>query len=528
MTVEHTTCPSPAPTAAPPSSPSPPAPTTSPAAPAASPAAAAASPLRGSPVDWPGPPREPWPAGVHPVHADRDTPAVGGTDGADLPGTAGAGGHATGRLLALAAPDLLGHHRRCGPLPWRGPGGYLLRELHDAGLTGRGGAAFPTWRKLAAVTEAAYPVAGDRLSRRRAGAGGGTGRPRSGGTPVVVANAAEGEPESVKDVTLLAAAPHLVLDGVQLTAEAVGAGDAFVYVKAGSAAAAVVRRAVAERRAAGWDRCVIEVREAPVTFLAGEASAVVAALEGATARPRAHWRPLADTGLHGRPTLVHNVETLAHLAMIARWGSAWFRAVGTADEPGTLLVTVTGAVAAPGVVEVPYGTALGDLVGSRGGAVEPVGALRIGGYAGIWLPVAAGPAVPMSREGLAPWGATPGPGIVSVLPARACGLAETARLVTYLAAQNAGQCGPCVSGLPQLARSVAAMARVAGQDTAPDGENPAQAASRALRLAALVSGRGACHHPDGAARIAHSALRTFAADIRAHTQGHCLGSAHPS
>ncbi|CAJ62594.1 Putative oxidoreductase [Frankia alni ACN14a] len=346
--------------------------------------------------------------------------------------------------------------------------------------------------------------------------------------PVVVANAAEGEPESAKDATLLAVAPHLVLDGVQLAAEAVGAADAFVYVKAGSAAAAAVRQAVAERRAAGWDRCGIEVREAPATFLAGEASAVVAALDGAAARPRAHWRPLADAGLRGRPTLVHNVETLAHLATIARWGAPWFRSVGTADEPGTLLVTVTGAVAGPGVVEVPCGTPLGALVGSRGGAVEPVGAVRVGGYAGTWLPGAVAAAVPMSREGLASWGATPGPGIVSVLPAHACGLAETARIVAYLAGQNAGQCGPCVSGLPQLARSVAGVAGIAGRDTAPDGENPTQAASRALRLAALVAGRGACHHPDGVARLVHSALRTFAADIRAHAQGHCLGSAHPS
>ncbi|WP_236706343.1 NADH-ubiquinone oxidoreductase-F iron-sulfur binding region domain-containing protein [Frankia sp. ACN1ag] len=497
---------------------------------------------------------EPWPAGVHPVRGVGDAPSVAGTAGttnppgtagttnppgmpgaADLPGTVramnlpdtvGVGGHAAQRLLALAAPDLLGHHRRCGPLPWRGPGGPLLREIHDAGLTGRGGAAFPTWQKLAAAAQAACPPGADRPGRRRGGTGGGTGRPRAGGTPVVVANAAEGEPESAKDATLLAAAPHLVLDGVQLAAEAVGAGEAFVYVKAGSAAAVAVRQAVAERRAAGWDRCGIEVREAPATFLAGEASAVVAALDGAAARPRAHWRPLADTGLHGRPTLVHNVETLAHLATIARWGAAWFRSVGTADEPGTLLVTVTGAVAAPGVVEVPYGTPLGDLVGSRGGAVEPVGALRIGGFAGTWLPGGVAPAVPMSREGLASWGATPGPGIVSVLPARACGLAETARIVGYLAAQNAGQCGPCVSGLPQLARSVAGMAGVAGRDTAPDGENPAQAASRSLRLAALVAGRGACHHPDGVARLVHSALRTFAADIRAHAQGHCLGSAH--
>ncbi len=423
-------------------------------------------------------------------------------------------GTSTARLIGAATTDLAEHHARCGPIPWRGPGGALLRDLRDAGLTGRGDAAVPTWRELATTAEAA--------GRRAAAGWPRDGAAHPGGPPVVVANAAEGEPESAKDTTLLTAAPHLVLDGVQLAAEAVGATEAFVVVAPGLGAQAV-RRALTERHRAGWDRCPTRVHELASTFLAGEASAITAALAGGAPRPHDHWRPLAEQGPHGRPTAVQNVETLAHLGTIARWGAGWFRAVGTPDEPGTFLVTVTGAVRTPGVVEVAGATALAAVIDVAGGASEPVGALRVGGYSGTWLPAGAA----LSRPALSAGDGAPGPGIVTVLPADACGLAETARIVDYLAARGAGQCGPCVSGLPQLALAAASMAAVAGRDPAVRGEDPATAASRALRLSALVGGRGACQHPEGVARLVRSALRTFAADIRAHTEGYCRGACAP-
>ncbi|ORT48835.1 SLBB domain-containing protein, partial [Frankia sp. KB5] len=442
----------------------------------------------GSPEAQPGWGREPWPAAMHAV---RPAAGAGGLPAHHVP---------AGRLLTAAASDLAAHDRQCGPLPWRGGPGRLLPEIHDSGLTGRGGAAFPTWRKLAASAEgtcldgshsgSAHRGSTHRGSQHR-NAGHRADRYRSSAHPVVVANAAEGEPESAKDVTLLTVAPHLVLDGLQLAAEAVGADDAFVYLKPGPAVTAV-RRALAQRRAAGWDRFTVQIREAPETFVAGEASAVIAALEGGAARPRAHWQPLAEAGFHGRPTLVQNAETLAHLALIARWGASWFRSVGTAEEPGTFLATVTGAVAAPGVVEVPFGTPLGTLAQLAGGFTEQVGAFRVGGYSGAWLPGGPGATIAMSRAALAPWGAAPGTGVVAVLPARGCGLVETARIVGYLAAQNAGQCGPCVSGLPQLADAVAGMARTDGGSGGPvqGAGDPGQSAIRALRLAALVAGRG--------------------------------------
>ena len=121
---------------------------------------------------------------------------------------------------------------------------------------------------------------------------------------------------------------------------------------------------------------------APDAFIAGEESAAVARLSGGPALPRDKARMVVTAGVRGRPTLVHNVETLAHLALAARRGAQWFRQTGTADEPGTFLSTVSGAVAHPGVYEFGYGVALGDLLAAAGGTTTPAQAVLIGGYHG--------------------------------------------------------------------------------------------------------------------------------------------------
>ncbi|WP_433720823.1 NADH-ubiquinone oxidoreductase-F iron-sulfur binding region domain-containing protein [Actinoplanes sp. CA-051413] len=363
----------------------------------------------------------------------------------------------------------------------------LVEVLRAAGLTGRGGAGFPTWRKVEAVR-------------------------RAGGTAVVVANGAEGEPASGKDRALLAYQPHLVLDGLQLVAGALGARTARLYVAAASADG--VRAALAARRGAGLDPVPVTVTVAPQSFVAGEESAVVAAVSGRPAVPADKLVRITDSGVGGAPTLVQNVETLAHLALIARHGPGWFRAAGTPDEPGTFLATVGGAVRAPGVIEAGYGVPLGDLVDAAGGATAPLQAVLLGGYHGGWVP--ARPGIEVSRAALTPLGASPGAGIVLALPAHVCGLAETARIAGYLAGEVAGQCGPCVNGLPRLAATLGDLAHHRARPGLP---------AEVRRLAALVTGRGACRHPDGTARMIISAMRAFEADVTAHLAGHCLAVA---
>jgi NADH:ubiquinone oxidoreductase subunit F (NADH-binding) len=351
----------------------------------------------------------------------------------------------------LAEPDRT-------PLPALGRD-ELIGLLREAGLTGRGGAGFPAWRKLAAV--AASP------SR-----------------PVVIGNGAEGEPASAKDRTLLRYRPDLVLDGLRLVAAALGARSTHLYAKEGTFKG-------------------VTVHTAPPGFISGEETAVAAAIDGRPARPADKLMRLPSKGV-----LVQNVETLAHIALIARYGPAWFREAGTPGEPGTFLATVSGAVAAPGVVEAGYATPLGQLLAAAGGPVAPLRAVLIGGYHGGWVPAHLG--LPVSRAALTPYGASPGAGVVIALPAGVCGLAETARIAGYLAGEVAGQCGPCVNGLPRMADTLRAL--VAGRAEKSEVE----------RLAALVTGRGACRHPDGTARMIATALRTFHDDVRAHRAGHCL------
>jgi NADH:ubiquinone oxidoreductase subunit F (NADH-binding) len=390
-----------------------------------------------------------------------------------------------GRLLSSGARDLDTHLRQTGPLPWAGGPGPLAELIESSGLTGRGGAGFPSARKLTAV------AAGSRA--------------------VVVANGAEGEPLSSKDRVLLTRAPHLVLDGLQLVAEATNAAEAYAYVP--SDLADGIRACIAERH--GVDRVAVQVCSAPDRFISGEESAVVARLSGGLALPRDKSRMVVTAGVRGRPTLVHNVETLAHLALAARRGPAWFREVGTPQEPGTFLATVSGGVAQPGVYEFAHGVPLGGLLDVAGGPSAPLQAVLVGGYHGAWVPWPAAAGAPVSRAGLAAFGASPGAGVIAALPASTCGLTQTARILSYLAEQSAGQCGPCLNGLPALAEAFERMVGMPGWPGAPGALVEVQ------RLTGLVEGRGACHHPDGTVRLARSALQTFAHDIAAHRAGGC-------
>lgn len=393
------------------------------------------------------------------------------------------------RLLAAGWQEFGVHLERVGPIPWASSAEQLIRLLADSGLSGRGGAGFPSARKLAAV------AAGQRA--------------------VVVANGAEGEPLSSKDRRLLTSAPHLVFDGLQLLADALGAAQAFAYVPGDLVDP--LRAALIERR--GVDRIEVALVAAPDSFISGEESAVASKLSGGLPLPRDKTRMVVTAGVRGRPTLVHNVETLAHLALAARVGPDWFRSAGTAEEPGTFLATVSGAVIHPGVYEFEYGVGLGQLLAEAGGPSATLQAVLIGGYHGAWLPWPAAAGAPVSRAGLAPLGASPGAGVVAALPMNSCGLVQTARILTYLAAESAGQCGPCVNGLPRLA---AAFDRLVGE---PGWPSDPVAIGEVERMAGLVVGRGACHHPDATVRLARSALLTFADDIEAHREGGCVTGA---
>jgi NADH:ubiquinone oxidoreductase subunit F (NADH-binding) len=398
------------------------------------------------------------------------------------------------RLLAgigAQPADLRCHERQYGPMPVLRRAGRLIDVVEASGLTGRGGAGFPAGRKMRSV--AAGP-----------------------GSKVLVANGAEGEPASLKDRLLLSRLPHLVLDGMTLAAQAVGANEAHLCVH-GTEDGLLDRLdlAVQERLAAGVDPVPIQLTGIPGRYVSSEQSSIVQFLNGGPAKPTFSPPRPHEQGVHGNPTLVHNVETLAHLALIARYGDRWFRGAGVPSAPGSMLVTVSGAVARPGVYEVEMGTPIGQLVGLAGGPAEPLQALVAGGYFGAWLPVQVAWPVPMTHASLKAAGGALGAGIVIALPASSCPIAETARVVRYLAEESAGQCGPCVFGLPALANALADLAYAGGGDGGVE---------QVATLLPLIERRGACRHPDGVTQLVRSLLRAFPGHARGHEQsGSCEG-----
>ena len=380
------------------------------------------------------------------------------------------------------------HLQLHGPLSGRLDPRSLLDAVEHSGLRGRGGAGFSTALKLRAV-------AGRR------------------GRKVVLANGAEGEPASGKDKVLLRYVPHLVLDGVEVAARAVGAEQAIVAVsRTAPGELAGLQSALRERGRSGPVEITIE--PVPEAFVAGEETALINAIASGLPRPTATPPRPFERGIYGRPTLVQNVETLAQIALIARHGAAWFRAVGTRDDPGSVLVTLSGAVLRPGVYEVPLGISLADLVAEAGGATHPPRAVLVGGYFGSWLDAGTALTCDLSEASLGAAGAMLGARVIVVLPEGTCALAEVARVSRFLADESAGQCGPCVHGLDAVAHTTAALLRTESFD----GE------VRIRRWLDQVEGRGGCRHPDGAARFIRSALDVFAEEVALHMRGEpCSG-----
>ncbi len=396
----------------------------------------------------------------------------------------------TPRLLAPSPADLAEHVDRYGPLPAlgsRAERAAFIEAVERSTLRGRGGGGFSAGRKLRTV--AAH-----------------------GRHTLVVANGAEGEPASHKDAVLLTRAPHLVIDGAVLAARAVRADEVFVVVdRENRSAHQAVTTALAQRVAGAVDRLPVRVVGVPSRYVAGEESAVVNFLNGGPAKPLATPPRPFDRGVRGRPTLVQNVETLAHLALIGRYGVDWFQSVGPLDESGTMLVTVSGAVDRPGVYEHTLGTPVSQVLTAAGAATDSMAALLAGGYFGSWLPAPATIGLVLTRRSFADAHGSLGCGMLSVLPTGVCGVVESARIARYLAEETAGQCGPCVNGLGAIADATDAIAdRTAGTG----------ALHQVRRWLGDVAHRGACHLPDAAVGFLTSALTVFADEFEFHERHH--------
>lgn len=369
-----------------------------------------------------------------------------------------------------AGEDLISHWRRFAPLPHPDAhnDGGRYEAVVGGGLTGRGGGHFSV---------------AEKWHRTRAG----------GGARTVVANGAEGEPLSRKDAALLQIRPHLVLDGLVIAALALGADDLVVWLHEGAPQTqAAVERAMLERRAAGLAEPRIRAVLGPDHYLSGESSAVVRALSGGPALPTFR-RDRTGT----RAVLVHNAETLARVALASRFG-------GDAQRGQLLTVADDAALT---VVEADGATTVATILESLAGPGAPPSAVLIGGYGGRWLPWdEAGSVVARAVEQGRP-GFDIGAGVLGPLPSGRCGVQAAAEIAAYLAERTARQCGPCMFGLPAVNELMADLAR---------GHSSRRGQARLTSHLNEISGRGACHHPDGAVRMVASALSTFAEDVDQH------------
>jgi NADH:ubiquinone oxidoreductase subunit F (NADH-binding) len=363
----------------------------------------------------------------------------------------------------------------------------IVDLLSRNGVLGRGGAGFPLFIKMQAVAKAK-------------------------GRPIVVVNASEGEPAIWKDRMLLAHVPHLVLDGAQLAAAALGADRIHIAVNPTFRPAHLaLLRALEERKTRAGDVAGVTVHVVPDEFTAGEASSVVGLINGGRGRPEFAKVIAAVRGVGGRPTLLSNTETFAQLAILGRMGDS-YGDVGHDGEPGTAMFTLRGTVAEEVVLEAALGTTVGELITAAGGLTEPIQAVLVGGFHGKWMTVDAAWNAPLAVKEMRARGGSVGAGLVAPLAADACPLFEVARVVDYLASETAGQCGPCVNGLPAIAGALAELAQ---------GISDSGTLDRIARWSGLLIGRGNCKHPDGTVGFVASALEVFSEHVERHLHGPC-------
>ncbi|GAB6899797.1 hypothetical protein JCM9957A_28870 [Kineosporia succinea] len=394
-------------------------------------------------------------------------------------------------LLRGVGPDgdgSLSQHRRLWNEPARRDAQQLIEMSWKIGLTGRGGAEFPFARKLQAALE-------------------------SGKKRELVVNCSEGEPASAKDSAMMFSAPHLVLDGAQLLAETLDIHHVHVAVPGERPhVAAAIKHAIKERPR-GRKAVAFEMHVTSGGFVGGQSAAVLEMVAGRDNLPVTTRTPTAISGLRGRPTMLSNAETLAHLAAVSDLGPERYARWGTPAEPGTRLLSISADGPGGLVLEAPHGVPLAEMLEFCG--YDPERPLLLGGYHGTWLSPQQVTNCTLSPSDLARFGAKLGAGVLLPMLPGDCPLTYTASIVDYLAGQRAKRCGPCTNGLPAMADACTRLPLTRSHREA------AGLVERIEQLTGLVTGRGACSHPDGTARLVRSMLETFRPEIDQHVDGYC-------
>ena len=373
----------------------------------------------------------------------------------------------------------------------------IIETVVESGLRGRGGAGFPTGRKWRFTRDALGEI------------------------KYVVCNADEGDPGAFMDRAILEGDPHAVIEGMAIAARAIGAAHGYVYVRAEyPLAISRLKTAVQQARDHGWlgsdilgtgFNFDIDLRIGAGAFVCGEETALLASIEGKRGTPRPRPPFPAQSGLWGRPTNINNVETLANVPVVLRNGPAAYASVGTESSKGTKVFALAGHIRNTGLVEVPIGTTLRELVFDIGGGV-PSGrhlkAIQIGGPSGGCLPAELLD-VPIDYESLTEYGAIMGSGGVIVLDDTACMVNVARFFLDFTASESCGKCLPCRVGIPTM-RDI--LVRIT------EGEGALDDLDRLRELADLVKSSALCGLGQTAPNPVLSTLRYFEDEYLAHIE----------
>ena len=373
----------------------------------------------------------------------------------------------------------------------------ITREITKSGLRGRGGAGFPTGLKWSTVAKAVNE------------------------TKFVICNADEGDPGAFMDRSVLESDPHRVLEGMAIAARAVGANHGFIYVRAEYPLAVKrLKTAIAQAEHAGFlgnnifhtpFRFDIKVRLGAGAFVCGEETALIASIEGQLGRPRPRPPYPAEAGLWGYPTLINNVETLANIVPIIREGSQWFAGIGTEKSKGTKVFALAGRVNNTGLIEVPMGTSLREIVFEIGGGIKEgkqFKAAQTGGPSGGCIPEHSLD-LPMDYESLAQVGSIMGSGGMIVMDETSCMVDVARYFMEFCRSESCGKCVPCRVGTTQIHELLVKITR---------GNGVAEDLSKLEDLCDLIRNTSLCGLGQTASNPVMSTLRHFREEYRAHIE----------
>ncbi len=379
----------------------------------------------------------------------------------------------------------------------------VINEVVKSGLRGRGGAGFPTGLKWTTVSKASGPV------------------------KFVVCNADEGDPGAFMDRSVLESDPHRVLEGMAIAAVAVGASYGFIYVRAEYPLAVKrIRTAIARAERLGvlghnifnttfsFD---IKVRLGAGAFVCGEETALLASIEGRRGAPRPRPPYPAEHGLWGYPTLINNVETYANIAPIIRKGGEWFSSIGVGKSKGTKVFALAGHVKNTGLIEVPMGTSLREIVYEIGGGIQDerrFKAVQSGGPSGGCLPDKFLD-MSMDYESLAEAGSIMGSGGLIIMDESSC-MVDVARFfVEFCMTESCGKCAPCRIGTAQIYSILKRITEGAGKPSDLD---------LLTELSDLVKNTSLCGLGQTAPNPVLSTMKYFMDEYKAHVEQHTCPS----